>query len=422
MNRNIRKRNGSAKIVNILSYLLALIIIFNCNTVYVTSTNFGFISSKLPYLLIICTVIYVIYQTRLNGIKADIALLIGVLLAMYLGIFVVFNSILAAKITGISIVINFITVFMLVWVERHSRIPKILQAYANIMVIIATVSIVFWIFGSYLHLIAPNKMVSIAWGDPSRMIPSYYNIYFETQYFNFTIRNSAIFVEAPMAALNFLLALSILVLFQDKTKFNKIKVIILIIAGCLTISTTIYIGLMLLFIFKLFSNKNANRSVEAIKYVFSIVAVPTVFYIISQLFSSKLMTNSGISRKLDYLNAFSAWKNNPIFGMGINAGLNEGVNVINGIKISHYGFSSSFSKLLGDGGLFIILPVVLAIVISIRKSMMYKDRSRMFFTIILVYLFMTIIFAQNYLMYYLFILIALWTPYRFDHFSKKIQI
>jgi hypothetical protein len=97
-------------------------------------------------------------------------------------------------------------------------------------------------------------------------------------------------------------------------------------------------------------------------------------------------------------------------GAGINAGVNEGINVINGERILHYGFSSSFTKILGDGGLFLLLLIILALSMSIIKSFKEKNYNRLIFTVILAYLFMVIIFAQSYLMFYLFIFVAIWTP------------
>ena len=73
--------------------------------------------------------------------------------------------------------------------------------------------------------------------------------------------------------------------------------------------------------------------------------------------------------------------------------------MINGFIIENYGYSSSFTKILGDGGIYLLALIILAIVLSLRTSWINKDKSLLFLTIILVYLFMVIAFAQNYLMY-----------------------
>lgn len=415
INKN-KKHFFLTKLIAMLSYLLAIIIILNCNSVYITSSNFDFIKKILTPLMLIIAITYIFCCINLNNLKVDNSLIIGIVIALYLGIFFILNNKDNSIFSGGGIIVNFVIFFLLVWVEKDSRFPKILRAYVNIMSIVAGISIFFWIFGSYTHTISPKGSIDISWGN-YRIIPNYYNVYFETQYLDTIIRNSAIFVEAPIAALNFLLALSISILFRDKIdiQHTNIKNVILIIAGCLTMSTAIYIGIIILFIFKLIQNNNSSKWLSFIKYTFIVVILPIAFYLISSLFSSKLDTQSGINRMSDYHNAFAVWENYPLMGAGINAGVNEGINLVNGFPIGHYGFSSSFTKVLGDGGLYLILLIVLALIIAIRKSILTRNNARLCFIVILIYLFMVTIFAQNYLMYYLFDFIALWN----SSFIKK---
>ena len=185
------------------------------------------------------------------------------------------------------------------------------------------------------------------WGY-ERFIPNYHNLYFETQQWGDIFRNTAIFTEAPMAALNFLVALAFNMIFLNKTKLAKFKSFILIIAGLMTISTTMYIGILALLIYRFFEKTaRANKYISLIKFIFIIILFVISAVIVNSLINSKLQTGSGIDRSSDYINGINAWINHPIMGNGLNAGINEGTTIINGEVIGHYGFSSSFSQLLG---------------------------------------------------------------------------
>lgn len=413
MKEKLIKNNNHSLIITTLSYLIALILILNCNTIYIFSPNFDIIRKSLIPVICIASIAYVVINIYQYKLKIDRILFIGICVTVYLCIFIFRSDLYLKNTKGWLTVINFIIFFFLVWVEKNSKVPKIITAYINIMALISIVAIFFWIFGSTFHIIHPNTYIVTSWTSSrisNRLIPSYYNLYFETQYTNLGLRNSAIFTEAPMAALNFLLALSMTVLLQKHLKFRKIKIILFIIVGLMTMSTTMYIGLLILFIFK-FLDFNKNRKDKILYFILGVFFFVIASYLINSLFSSKINTISGMDRQLDYRNAFDAFEKNPFWGMGLNSGVMEGQNIINGIPVFHYGFSSSFTKILGDGGLYLTLLIIFSLLLSIGQSVLHKNDDRLIFTIILFYLFMVNMFAQTYIMYYLFIFISIWNPY-----------
>lgn len=396
------------KLANILSYIIAIIIIFNCNTVYISSSNFT-LFQKLQFPAMICvSLIYIFIQIKIYNLYIDECFLFGIIVSIYISLFLLFRVSRTTVFSNFKIIISFFIVFLLVWSERKKvGLPQVLKAYINVIVVIAGTSVVLWVLGSWLHFINPNKSVILAWGNPQRMIPSYHNVYFETQYINNIPRNSAIFVEAPLAALNFLIALSLNFLLEKQTKLGNAKNIIITIAGILTLSTTMYIGIIILFIYKFVNPTFRNNFFNVLKIILMIIFVPILFLIINNLIGSKLDTQSGIDRKLDYANAFSAWVIHPFWGNGMDAGINEGLTMIDGNLISHYGFSSSFTKILGDGGIYILVLFIFSIISSLYRSIKLKNWGMLVFTFILIYLFLVNIFAQTYIMFYLFIFIAI---------------
>lgn len=418
--------NTSNKVISIitklLGYIIAMIMIINCNTIYITSYNFEILNKILFPILVISGVIYAICNIFKYKLKIDNTFLIGIGVAGYLCIYILLSALFSSNLIGIRLILYFVIFFVLAWTEKDEKqLPAILKAYINIMFLLAVISIFFWIFGSYFHFISPTGSTAITWGIPNRIVPSYYNVYFETQYSNIIAKNSSIFVEAPMAALNFLISLSLNVLFLKKKKFQLIKTIIFFIAGLLTMSTAMYIGILILVIFKLFRKRSSSDKVQIIKYLLAVIIVPMIFLLILNLFNLKMDTTSGLDRKSDYFNAISVWLSHPFMGAGINAGVSEGINIVNGESIAHYGFSSSFTKILGDNGLFLLGLIILSIFISIKNSLKNRDYNRMAFTIILMYLFMVIMFAQSYLMFYLFIFVAIWDPKKKLNYIEELE-
>ncbi len=396
------------KLANILSYIIAIIIIFNCNTVYMSSSNFT-LFQKLQFPALVCvSLVYIFIQIKLHNLYIDEYFSFGLLVSIYISLFLFFRISTSTVFFNLKIIISFFVVFLLVWSERKKvGLPQVLKAYINVIVVIAGISVVLWILGSWLHFMNPNKSVMLAWGNPQRMIPSYYNLYFETQYMNNIPRNSAIFVEAPLAALNFLIALSLNFLLEKQTKLGDAKNIIITIAGILTLSTTMYIGIIILFLYKFVKPTFRTNFFNILKIILVTILVPILFLIINDLIGSKLDTQSGIDRKLDYANAFSAWLIHPFWGNGTDAGINEGWTMVDGNMIAHYGFSSSFTKILGDGGIYILILFIFSITISLYRSIKSKNWGMVLFTFILIYLFLVNIFVHTYIMFYLFIFIAI---------------
>lgn len=408
------------KLLNILSYIIAIMIVFNCNTVYIASSNFTLIQ-RIQFPLMICASwIYVFIRVKMFDLRIDKTFLLGIITSVYLSLFLLFRTSTSTIFFNLRIIIAFFTIFLLVWSEKNTiRLPQILKAYVNVIVVVAIISTIFWIVGSWLHLLNYNNNVLLAWGDPQRIIPSYYNLYFETQYIDGVTRNSAIFVEAPMAALNFLIALSLNVLVEKEEYLSNVKNIVIIIAGILTMSATMYVGIIILLFYRIIKPTAKNSFVNILRPALFFILLPVLFWTINRLIGLKLGTQSGIDRKLDYANAFSAWANHPLFGNGVNAGVNEGLTMVNGTLIAHYGFSSSFAKILGDGGIYLLILIIISVISSIKHSVESKNWDMLVFVFILMYLFLVNIFVQTYIMFYLFIFIALWNQNNY-RVNKKI--
>ncbi|EEQ23988.1 polymerization and export protein [Lactobacillus jensenii] len=408
--------------LNLLNYCIASFILLNANTVYIHSNPKVYQICQMIFPIICLFFIFISFC--FNDFKIDYMFFFGIGVSLYILMWVLYQiAFLGGNRTSLLIPINFCLIFLLIWTQiKKNNLIQLTNAYVNLVVIVAAISIVFWLLTNIFHKLIPSNYVLLYWGY-ERFIPNYHNLYFETQQWGDIFRNTAIFTEAPMAALNFLVALAFNMIFLNKTKLAKFKSFILIIAGLMTISTTMYIGILALLIYRFFEKTaRANKYISLIKFIFIIILFVISAVIVNSLINSKLQTGSGIDRSSDYINGINAWINHPIMGNGLNAGINEGTTIINGEVIGHYGFSSSFSQLLGDSGLFLVVPIFLSILETIRKSIFIKEWKILILSILFMYLVFVSIFTTTYLFMYLLIFIVMWNFSDISELNRKAHL
>ena len=383
----------------IIGYIIGFIFIIDCRSLYQTTFNLG---NYLNIILIFLMVIYlglVMKKIQKNVLVNTIE--VSGIIILYLLIYGIFKS------QGLKFYELVIIILLSFWIIRlgpwENKIPRILTYYGNLISIVALVAIFFWIFGSVLKIISPSGVVSSTWGASNggyNLVPTYHNLYFETQKsdFTFTIwgtisRNSAIFTEGPMASLNFSIGL-LTQLYRLKSKWGKLKTIILILAILTTFSVTGYIlllGLGLIFLVRQ-SKKIPN---ELISYFYGFVLLLIVILTVVVLYNSKLSSNAAsVSvRKDDYMVGFRAWLSNPILGIGIQnyGGLK---NFMESWRYFNTGFSNSVMDILSGGGIYLGAGYLFCFIKGFIDS--YKsDEKKVLFILAMFYLFVTTFFTYT---------------------------
>lgn len=404
------KINFQSYLIKITTYIIAIIMVLDSNSIY-SKSIYSSSLSKIEFIILIVAISTLIILSNNINKNWENYLLITSILFGYIFIYVLLQRNRIAIFTGITDLVKFILMFSLAYlVYKNSKKPFLMTAYCNVVFIVAIVSLIFWIFGSNLHLLQPTGTFLSKWNelDDYQGVPSYYNLYFETQTLNQTIRNSAIFVEAPMASLTFSMALCLEVLYQNNTKFHIIKVLVLIMAIISTVSSTGYICLLLTMGYLLLTSKSSNIYLLIVKTTIIPIILVVGMILINYFLSQKLNSNSGFSRKRDYINSFIAWINYPFMGTGID--IDGNFLLPSGIKIGKFGYSNSFGRVLGENGIYILILYLISIINSVYTSINTKDTKRLFLTFMLIYLFITTQFVNTYLMLFMFSLIFVWKP------------
>lgn len=352
------------KLISFLEYILCLMLILSCRTVFVHNVNSN--ADLINVLVIVILMILILFRSGLKLKKNAIAYIL--LLIGYFFIFIVFN----VKNNYVSFVKSFIIIlpmFLLYFsILEKIQIKAFLKKYANIVYVLAMCSLFFYLIGSCLHLISTNMSFIIEWGVIKK-INGYYFLHFDTQstvFFGKTIlRNTGIFVEGPQYALQ-LISAYVFTLFDNKKIINKSSVIYFITL-CSTLSITGIVIFIIMTFYKYLKNSN-----KKIKLILVPIILITCIFVTSNLIIDKTKTNSYKIREDDMRVAMISLKNSPIFGDGY---MNNSIAVSNMSNFRYYntGLSNAFIIVLIHGGIYLSMIYLVPMISITLKSHKHKN-------------------------------------------------
>lgn len=381
-----------------LKYVFAFTLIINMRTVYVQTPQLKNFNNYIIFIMGLTVILYIILKRNFENKSLKKGLMIASAFLIYLSIFYIVTPIKNDTTVKIMLEVPIIIIYCFLIEENLNDTMK---KMTNILFFIAIISLFFWINGSLLKITHATGTWITDWGT-YKAINSYYNIYFETQSIVVSgigsiIRNSAIFVEAPMCSFMFTIALCTELFLKEKT--NKFRCLIFIISIISTISTTgitiMLLGLSLKFINNQKENLKNDKLLVFIKIIMIIFAIIIFFIIIEKLINVKMSSHSGMSRLSDFKNGFKAWLDNPIFGYGFGS---RGLL----FEYGNYGYSNSIIPILTQGGLYLLLPYLISIIMAIRINLKYDFKKFSFYFLFLIMFVLTIVPFQN-LTFYIFI-------------------
>lgn len=246
--------------------------------------------------------------------------------------------------------------------------------YSNIMTILAGISIVMWLLCSVFQVIPMTKLAPYSWVESISFVPSYYNIYFETQRMNLfgelIYRNSSIFNEGPMCNMPLCVALAI-EYFMRPTMSRK-KITILVIAIISTLTTTGQLFLLALLAWHIFQKSTSQ-------YRQLIIVLAPIFLILVYAGTTMLMNlkndvggeDSVVDRSRDIQYCIEAGMENPLFGVGIVQ--KEDMVLWRGYML---GSSNSLFAIFARGGIYmLVLYIGSLLVIPLIYYRKYKYKN-----------------------------------------------
>lgn len=379
-------------LLTFLEYILVLFLILEFNTPYLYFPLIRHIVLAVPF-----TVTIMILFLCKGRFRFD-----------YLSVIVIIGSIPLLLFVNIERVLSFIYVYLLMlpalilYFSNFFRSKGLLALdifikYSNVVCIIAVVSLMFWIFGSFLEILEPTSFIPNAWAG-ERFIPTYYGIYFETQedaviadLGSMFIRNSGLFNEAPMYNMILCIAFSI-ELFIRKIR-SSWRIIVLLVSIMSTFTSTGYIFITIMILIKFFHIFGAARQITKI-LVFLVSIIMFVFISIVTI-DNKRETggHSYDSRSYDIERCLEVGMDNPLFGIGLfNPSEEFGSSKVN------FGYSNSLFGVFAHGGFYAFTFYTLSLIIfPLLCFQKWKNRDILYFQVFFFILFSVTVSQYKYL-------------------------
>lgn len=373
-------------IIKILEYLLCILIIINCRTVFVHIPE-----TKITDIINVLIVIVIILLTCFSILKKKSK---KTILAMYIYMFYIgLYFILNVNISKISFIIKFLIIIPLIYyyfvsMDKEER-KRLLKKYFKIMYLIAIMSLIFYTIGSLMNIITVNTKILMEWGNIQE-IEGYFGLHFNTQkthiFDNYVLRNTSIFTEGPTFALQLIIAYTI-ILFEERKVINR-KSVILFITIVTTLSLT---GIFIFGILSLLKKMETINQIKNLKYniylkIFMIPVIVIALIMGIFLFNDKKETRSYQIKNDDNRVAMISFKEKPIFGEGY---LKQDIALSNMSDFRKYnmGLSSNFLIIIIQGGIYLTLLYIGPMIFGMIKSYRNKDMTEfgLFLTELLLY-------------------------------------
>lgn len=415
--------------MSFLEYMVAAIFIYDFQSIFLTSSSKAFGLATYFLLVIMFVLLFAaIINAPFKSFQAKDVLL-AIIFITYNLMFLFVN---AWKTNGLSYISRFIVFFILLFLYcmllgKKGNLYGVLHKFSNLMIILAFVSVLFWVFGSLLHWISPSGTAVINWGT-LHSVNSYHSIYFETQHIDLLntniIRNSSIFSEAPMFSAPLCISMAYEVLIRNQKR--KKCIVILAVAILSTFSTSGLIVLVILWFVNYYINFIQPRLKGSLKYLIFFLCFFIMLFVVYFIMQGKQDTSSFLVRSDDYKAGFLAWLRNPIFGTGYNSYdmVRQYVMISRVLYGKSIGTSNSIIQILSQGGIWLGIFYFLPFLLSSYQAIKTKQYSNLFFNLIILVLFVTTVFSYCYITINM---IALWwtqylveyRKYRTSHYFRS---
>jgi len=410
----IAQNRVSNFIQTLFDYLLICFVIVSCNSIFLWSKDFHFnVSDGLVWpLLTLVLISFLNLDPQQKLVKQSIYIIVGInIFQLWFVKLRNFNDDLTPYFLKYILFISLLIIYM-VNCRLQGHLFIFIERYINLTVLLAVISLFFWLLGSVLHIIKPSGKVVNDWGG-GQSINSYFNLYFEPQAEWFhdlkLIRNSSIFTEAPMYAVVLLSAI-IIYLFVFNRRYNwKMAFLSLAVLSSLTTSGVLIVFIIHIlkffkysFIINLWLEK---RRWTLVISTLSLVLLGVLAYVFSR---NKFGSGSYNTRLDDYVAGFKAWRESVIFGHEYGE-MKPIIKHMSEFRKSNTGYSNSLMLILAQGGLFwasfYLLPIFLVIYRAVEKNL----HSLFYGMILLIVLLAILIFHDTY--YAMFLLALIWVRY-----------
>lgn len=294
----------------------------------------------------------------------------ALVIAVYFAVFLIFNHVSADRLVLVVMAPSIAMFVLFREMESRGYLHCLFDAYADLLFVIALVSVIFWLTGSILGITPGRTLLHYEWADHSFNTYSYFGIYFEnpvqaTQISGHElVRNTGICTEAPGYCDILFYALALEVFYYKKRNVRKWT---LIIALLTTLSTKAFGVLLILFLYYFLKkiHTETRYGVKAFFMAFIPVALIVAVAAGIVLMAGKSDTGSFRIRMDDFRSGLLAWRNNILFGAGNTDG---SITRYFRVHRPNNGLSMGITTILGKGGLYLLMYYLLPHILFVRKA------------------------------------------------------
>lgn len=370
------KRSGLGLVRNILSfpllpYMLGFALLLDCNTLPGSLGRFSTLLNVSIPLLVVLIILLAWLVVPISFRVLQTALLWVVAIAVAYGIVVFANKEWS---TSSFLALANLALFplMLYLLRQIGLLDNYARSFVNCAVILAAISLVLWMAGPVMGVISTNCSIENNWTyvDRASYNYGYYHLQYVVQTQNFLgisiVRNTGLFVEAPMYSYALCCALIVERLFRDNSRM-LVTIILMITVGTTFASTGVICILGLILIDALRFARSKSGSTRTLLTLLFVIVFLFCAAIAFSVFDQKMNTRSGNIRLDDFIAGFEAWIQSPITGYGLNHS-DVVQRYMSAFRSNNMGFSNSLMNILVMGGAVLLIPFVVAFAGFLKQS------------------------------------------------------
>ena len=421
-----KKRIVKTSFKSITIYLVIIAVLIDSTTMYRFLTNSPLYGHGFGWPLGIVCLLYALQTSKLKNLyilKFRFPLLIALLL-IYAGVTGYNVQRYLASYVGV-----FFALFILAYaLYQNNEMKKFLQAFSNVMLVVALVSLFFWLFGSIMNILPGRTALTYRWAERYRETFTYLYLYFENPSQNAAhgvICNLGIFTESPAYSgfLTFAMLIEIVLRNESFSRKQKRKTIARVLVFMITLLTTNstkgIIAILIALGIEYISRETKNRRNMFLKILGTVVLITIIAFVSNSLIGRKLATNSGVVRLDDLRSGFITFLRNPLFGAGYN-----NVNAIAAHQLvirGNQGISMGLTTLLAYGGLW-MFGIYCGAVVTSSKTPYFKKNKKSWFLIVTVLVYNLVVSNSGFTDPYIFMVAAAYAaPSTRDFFGRGIR-
>lgn len=352
----------------ILQYLLVILVILQCYSllVMITPNRYFYIAILVIFAVLLMTERSIIMKKNMYVVIGYVAISLSILL-------------LDSRYRNFEYICSCMAVFFLafIYLSLKDNLLSVLECYRNIMLIIVSLSLFFFVFASLLDVIKPTGYYPysvVGWG--SNNYYDYFHLYCEGQSVRALgyvgVRNIALFLEGPMLSYTLSIALYY-ELFLRREGFSRLALVIMSLTMLSSFSTTGLLVLAILLYCKF--NEKIKRS-RYIRFLLIPITFALVIFVMFYIIQDKLNSNvySSATRMEDIIATLKCFIHNPISGIGYQN--LRGINQYRTIYRTRMGLSSGLGGVLAFGGMLWGMTFIIPYIIAVKGFVVSSEKRR----------------------------------------------